>query len=246
MPSPHCRLLPFHAALGAWNMAADEVLLEEAVAGRASFRLYAWSQPTLSLGYFQRHEECRADPRLRELAWVRRPTGGEALVHHHEVTYALCLPAGAPWQRHGQSWLRRMHELLAAALRSRGVAVHVCGTDEEKKRGKILCFLHDTPGDLRIGAAKIAGSAQRKRRGALLQHGSVLLAGSPFTPHLPGIRELIGLSLERDALCAAVIEQLANGTGWVLEPSAWSLDELRRIDELAADKYAHPAWNGKR
>src|SRR5947209_979765 len=120
MPSPHCRLLPFHVALGAWNMAADEILLEEAVAGRASFRLYAWSQPTLSLGYFQRHEECRADPRLHELAWVRRATGGEALVHHHELTFALCLPAGAPWQRHGQSWLRRMHEVLAEALRALG------------------------------------------------------------------------------------------------------------------------------
>lgn len=246
MASPHCRLLPFHVAEGAWNMAADEVLLQTAASGIASFRLYGWSKPTLSLGYFQTSASCRAYSRLGELAWVRRPSGGAALVHHLEVTYALALPAGAFWQNTGESWLRRMHIVLADALASLAIETTMCGEHEEKKLGDILCFLHHTPGDLRIGEAKIAGSAQRKQRGALTQHGSILLAASPWTPHLPGIRELAGVSLSAQTLVDAVTEQLAQQTGWQLVASEWTRHERERIDELAAGKYAQPAWNNKR
>src|SRR5262249_47624424 len=150
MGSPRCRWLPFHVGEGAWNMAADETLLETAAAGTASLRLYGWSRPTLSLGYFQSEAACRVYGRLGELAWVRRPSGGSALVHHLEVTYALALPAGTPWQKRGESWLRRMHDILTDALAALGVGVRTCGEDEEKKLGEVLCFLHHTPGDLLI------------------------------------------------------------------------------------------------
>jgi lipoate-protein ligase A len=246
MQSPHCRLLPFHVAEGAWNMAADEVLLETAEAGSASLRLYGWSQPTLSLGYFQASATCRAYSRLGELAWVRRPSGGAALVHHLEVTYALALPAGAPWQKRGESWLRRMHTILQDAFASLGVTARICGDNEEKKLGEILCFLHHTPGDLLIGEAKVAGSAQRKQRGALMQHGSILLTASPFTPVLPGLRELTGLPISPDTLCAAVSEHFARHTGWDLLPSEWEPIGRRLIEELAAGKYTQRAWNCKR
>ncbi len=246
MQPPHCRLLPFHVADGAWNMAADEVLLEAAVAGIASLRFYGWSQPTLSLGYFQPEAVRRAYPRLEELAWVRRPSGGAALVHHLEVTYALALPAGAPWQKHGQSWLRRMHAILTDAFADRGVTVRACGDDEEKKLGDVLCFLHHTPGDLLLGEVKVAGSAQRKQRGALLQHGGILLAASPFALALPGIRELTGLTISPESLCAAVAEHFTRRTAWMLQPDDWTPDQRRRIEELIAGKYTQPAWNGKR
>src|SRR5438067_8081783 len=108
---PNVRLLPYHVAGGPWNMAADEALLAAAAAGRASLRFYGWTEPTLSLGYFQPARLCRAYPGLGELAWVRRPSGGAALVHHLEVTYALALPAGADWQPAGVSWLGRLHEV---------------------------------------------------------------------------------------------------------------------------------------
>jgi lipoate-protein ligase A len=246
MNSPYYRLLPFHVAEGAWNMAADEALLEAAAAGTASLRLYGWSQPTLSLGYFQSSAIARAYPRLGELAWVRRPSGGAALVHHLEVTYALALPPGPPWQKRGESWLRRMHDILRDTLAALGVAARACGDDEGKKLGEVLCFLHHTPGDLLIGNAKIVGSAQRKQRGALMQHGSVLLAASPFTPSLPGIRELTNSDLSPEALCAAVLEPFARRTGWELVPCDWSASERHRIDEIAAGKYVQLAWNGKR
>ncbi len=227
-------------------MAADETLLQVAASGIASFRLYGWSQPTLSLGYFQSSTARRADPRLGELAWVRRPSGGAALVHHLEVTYALALPPGAPWQRSGASWLRRMHVLLAAALASLGVSARMCGDQEERKLGDVLCFLHHTPSDLLLGEAKIVGSAQRKQRGALMQHGSMLLAASPWTPQLPGIRELAGVSLSAPTLAAAVTEQLRKQTDWHLVSSEWVPSEREHIEELAAGKYSQPAWNSKR
>lgn len=227
-------------------MAADEALLEAATTGIASLRLYGWSRPTLSLGYFQTGAACLASPRLGELAWVRRASGGAALVHHLEVTYVLALPAGPPWQKRGESWLRRMHDILRDALAALGVAAHACGDDEGKKLGEVLCFLHHTPGDLLIENTKIAGSAQRKQRGALMQHGSILLAGSPFTPILPGIRELTGSVVSSQSLCAAAIEHFTRHTGWELVPSGWEPELHRRIDEIAAGKYMQPAWNRKR
>src|SRR5436190_9111559 len=108
MSSPVCRLLPFAVASGATNMAADEVLLESAAAGVASLRFYGWEQPTLSLGYFQPERLRHQNESLRTLPYVRRPSGGATLVHHHEVTYALALPAAQAWHD-GGPWLRRMH-----------------------------------------------------------------------------------------------------------------------------------------
>jgi lipoate-protein ligase A len=167
-------------------------------------------------------------------------------VHHLEVTYALALPAGVPWQKRGESWLKRMHAILRESLTAFGAMARVCGEQEEKKLGEVLCFLHQTPGDLLIDGAKVVGSAQRKQRGALMQHGSILLAASSWTPHLRGIRELAGVTLSPELLRDAVTEQLAKQTRWHLVPSTWTPEELERIDALAAEKYFQLAWNCKR
>src|SRR5437762_6826079 len=100
------RLLPAQNADGATNMAADETLLHSAASAVASLRFYTWTTATLSLGYFQPHAVRLSDPLLVELPFVRRPSGGATLVHHHEVTYALALP---PHLQSGEPWLRRMH-----------------------------------------------------------------------------------------------------------------------------------------
>ncbi len=226
-------------------MAADEVLLESAGAGVASLRCYLWSEPTLSLGYFQSEQIRRQDPRLAGLPFVRRQSGGAALVHHHELTYALALPAGAPWQT-GPSWLCRMHGIISAALTALGVTAQACGCEDTSRFDGILCFQHFTPGDLLLGAAKVAGSAQRRQRGALLQHGGILLATSPYTPQLPGIRELSSQELDVTAVRSALVTEFARSTGWELIESDWTAAERQRIDELAADKYSAAQWNGKR
>ncbi len=240
-----CRLLPYGVNDGPHNMAADEVLLEAAQGGTASLRFYGWTPATASLGYFQSYRMLQRDPRVAGLPFVRRPSGGAALVHHQEITYALGLPAGAPWQT-GASWLCRMHQILAAALTDLGVSA-TAGTAPapEHFRG-LLCFQHVTPGDLLITAAKVTGSAQRRQRGALLQHGSLLLAGSPFTPALPGIKELTGKTLPVEDTCRIVAEQFTRATGWELTGEPWAPGENQRIEELVSSKYGRPDWNRKR
>jgi len=242
-PCHQLRLLPYAVADGPHNMAADEVLLESAAAGTASLRLYGWSVPTLSLGYFQPERLRQTDERLAALPFVRRPSGGAALVHDFEVTYALGLPAGPPWQT-GESWLCRMHAILAAALGRLGVETSAC-PGSERFTG-LLCFQHLTPGDLLIGPAKVAGSAQRRQRGALVQHGAVLLATSPHAPVLPGIDRLSGRRLGVEETCREVVRSFAEATGWQVGPGDWTPPERARIEELAATKYGRDRWNRKR
>jgi lipoate-protein ligase A len=176
---------------------------------------------------------------------VRRPSGGDALDHHEELTYALALPAGSAWQSR-DACARCIHRVIAAALANLGVSTQLHVPANEPSFTGILCFRHATAGDLMIGSAKIVGSAQRKQRGALMQHGAILLAQSPHTPALPGIRELTGHDLDVAALCAALRTAFVQGTGWELHDADWSLAERQRVDALVAAKYNRDAWNRKR
>lgn len=241
------RLLPTGRLAGAAQMAADETLLHTASErGVASLRFYTWAEPTLTLGYFQPAAARLTDARLAGLPWVRRSTGGAALVHHHELTYALALPAGRGWQPGGESWLCRVHHVIADVLAGLGAKADpvVCG--RERKLGEVLCFLHQTAGDLVSDGAKVVGSAQRKAKGALLQHGGILLRRSEFTPQLPGLHELTGLEVEPRALADLLAERLASAHGTTLTPGDWTAEELAHRATLEAEKYGHASWNAKR
>jgi len=239
------RLLPQESANGPHNMAADEALLQSAQSGLTSLRFYGWTEPTVSLGYFQAESLRRHDPLLGMLPYVRRPSGGAMLVHHHELTYALALPASRVG-RGALTWLKRMHEIIAGALRDLGVetAAHV-PRDAEHGDG-FLCFQQFCPGDLLIGRAKVVGSAQRRQRGALLQHGAILLAASPHTPTLPGIKELTGTKLSRAELLIALCDVFAQATGWRIREADWTESERQTIRELLALKYGTASWNARR
>jgi len=235
-----CRLLPYASADGPHNMAADETLLESAGAGVASLRFYGWLEATLSLGYFQPEQLRRSNPLTADLPFVRRPSGGAALVHHHELTYALALPDGT------SCWLCRMHHLIADALGRLGVRVESCSIETKPPAPGLLCFQHHTPGDLLLGPVKVVGSAQRRHRRALLQHGGILLAASPFTPELPGIRELSGRPLSAETVQATIQAEFAHQTDFDLAASAWTEAERRRTEELVRTRYGQDAWNRKR
>jgi len=241
------RLLPFADLDGPANMAADEVLLWQAAeSGRAAMRFYTWKEPTLSLGYFQPAAEHARNPRLAALPWVRRATGGSALVHHHELTYALALPAGTPWQSREPSWLCRMHEMIALALSRLGAVTQAVACGRERRLGPILCFLHQTPGDLLASGHKVVGSAQRKQRGALLQHGGILLATSELTPELPGLRELTGFQHSPQTVARAISDTFSQMTGWTLTPEDWTETEQTQRRQRETERYRNPAWNEKR
>jgi lipoate-protein ligase A len=240
-----CRLWGYRTNDGAHNMAADEVLLQKAHEGMASLRFYGWEPATVSLGYFQAHTILQDDPLLAGLPFVRRQSGGAALVHHHEVTYCLALPAGREWQG-SQSWLERMHAIIAAALAGLGISARLHSPDSQSEFAGLLCFKHFAVGDVILQGNKVAGSAQRKQRGAILQQGAVLLAKSPYAPALSGVLELTGISVGRDELCQAIANQFAEETGWSLIPGDWSQDESRDCEELVESKYGQDAWNRKR
>jgi lipoate-protein ligase A len=236
------RLLPPARLAGAEQMAADEAMLHSAAdAGVASLRFYTWAAPTLSLGYFQpaaaRHD-------LPPLPWVRRATGGAALVHHHELTVAVALPADRAWQPAGESWICRVHYWVQECLADLGAAADAVACGRERKFGDVLCFEHQTAGDLVSGGAKVVGSAQRKLRGALLQHGGILLRRSEFTPTLPGVFELTGREVSAGELADRLTAKFA--AAFTLTPGDWTADEVTRRETLVAERYGNAAWNEKR
>jgi lipoate-protein ligase A len=243
-----CRLLPLGTHAGAWNMAADEALLHSAIEGQATLRFYGWSEPTVSLGYFQRADERLQYPLLKYLPWLRRPSGGGALVHDRELTYALAIPAAAPWTgmvANPAAWIKFMHAIIARALQVLQVRTS-SPTPKCAGAGQFLCFTCLTEPDILLGGKKIVGSAQRRHRGALLQHGGILLARSRFTPELSGILELANECLPAERLALAISDQFAAQTGVSIVPGSLTEAEEARIRNLAEKKYAQLAWNAKR
>lgn len=156
-------------------MAADVALLDDAVRlGNASLRLYCWDPPTLSIGRNQPLDGLATDG----IAVVRRPTGGQAVWHEHELTYAVAAPISAFGSL--RSAYRAIHSRLAAALQAMGVdAVLAPDRPAVGPFGRpASCFASSVGGEIVVNHRKLAGSAQVRRGGAFLQHGSILLDGS--------------------------------------------------------------------
>lgn len=242
------RILPTVARDGATQMSLDEAMMLSTEKGVATFRLYTWCEPTLSLGYFQTTESRLGAGAVTGLPYVRRSSGGGAILHHHELTYCLALPEGKAWHS-GESWTCRFHHLLVKTLRRFGVEAKTVVCGEEKKLGAFLCFEHQTPGDVVVDGVsrnKIVGSAQRRYRDGTMQHGSILLGTSEWTPTLPGIEELVKRPISVDEFGEAILDELKADTDWELVRSDWTGDELRQAAEIRGAKYCHPAWNDKR
>lgn len=175
------RLLLHPPAAGAWNMAVDEAILEAVAAGAVppTLRLYAWTPPCLSLGQAQSIAEVDRE-RLQRLGWdlVRRPTGGRAVLHTDELTYAIVLPADHPLAEGGVlDSYRRLAEGLVEALRRLGLQPEVNPEPGSPMQGKAVCFEEPSRYEITVGGRKLLGSAQVRRQRAILQHGSLPLWG---------------------------------------------------------------------
>jgi lipoate-protein ligase A len=178
MAGPTLRLIREPCLDGAANMARDEALLLGALRGGApSLRLYGWGVPTLSLGAHQPVSDIdREACRRRGVDLVRRPTGGGAVLHHRELTYAVAGRLGSP---PFPTSVIAVYEWIAGALIG-GLAR--LGVAAEASRGTFRgrapadCFGAPSARELTVGGRKLVGSAQLRRRGAFLQHGSLLLA----------------------------------------------------------------------
>lgn len=162
-------------------MAVDEALLD--VAQQPTLRVYSWQPYALSLGYFQDVHTVDFAACVREgIDVVRRPTGGRAILHAQEVTYAIVLPPQHPLTKVG---VAESYRVLSGGL-LRGLALLGLEADLARKTtsgktphseasGAAACF--DAPSwyELVVAGHKVVGSAQVRRKGALLQHGSVPL-----------------------------------------------------------------------
>ncbi len=241
--------MPPESGDGPENMALDEALLDS-VAGDPSaavVRTYFWSVPTLTLGYFQPIARAEADPRWQGVPTVRRPTGGGALWHDREVTYALVLPASHPLARRSADLYRAVHGALAGLLLEAGVEGNRRGdSDNEPDTKPFLCFADRDAEDVVAGAVKLVGSAQRRRAGAVLQHGSVLLARSSRTPELPGAEDVGALSIEPRLWASRISEAIPRALDLVPIPGGPLPAERRRASQLGETVYRDPAWTRKR
>lgn len=230
-------------------MAVDEVLLDRAAQeGVCSLRFYRWREPTLSLGYFQAIADRARHPASLGCPVVRRPSGGGAIVHDRELTYAVAVPAHVGWAKQRDVLYRRVHQALIEVLADWGIRASLQGPTQ-RKAGEVapfLCFQRRSPGDVVVGEAKVCGSAQRRLLGAVLQHGSVILGRSAAAPELPGLEQWVGRPIDADTLADAWRAAVRRALELEFHCSPLSRGEEERVRLLAEQKYASPVWTARR
>ena len=175
------RYLPYAVYSGAENMAIDEALLltmAHTAQPQPVLRFYGWSPATLSLGYAQSyHKEVDEEACLAEgIEIVRRPTGGRAVLHQYELTYSVIAPEHDPHVSGTviESYLK-ISQALLKGLKALGVPAEMIACGGLNGASSSACF--DAPSwyELVVDGRKLVGSAQVRKEGMLLQHGSILL-----------------------------------------------------------------------
>lgn len=161
---------------GAHNMAVDQLLLDR-IAEYPVLRIYHWSEPAVSFGYFHRVQDAmRAFPATtsRPLTYIRRWSGGGIVDHRIDLTYTLVVPRGAELARlPGAQSYRSVHQALASALLKLGQEVQLAPTDRDAAGH--VCFNNAVGHDLTdVSGCKVAGAGQRRTRKGLLHQGSVM------------------------------------------------------------------------
>lgn len=259
------RLLRDPPLPGPRNMALDHALAACLQQGEAVLRLYGWSRPTVSFGrneparvLYSRPPGEQGDEREAEAApaldHVRRPTGGRAVVHWRELTYAVIAPLDA-WGGLRAAYVA-INEGLGGALRRLGVPVELAGPPAGApalRPDAGPCFRQPAPGEVTVAGRKLVGSAQARLEGALLQHGSILvdddqgLLGGGDRP--ASLRELVG-DVSIDELTDVVAMSLRETFGgtWMAggAPAGYRPRELEAAERLESERYARDSWTWRR
>ena len=222
-------------------MAIDHAMLESVQDDSAPIlRFYRWSEPTLSFG---RNQPARGVYDGDGCAKVRRPTGGLAVLHHHEITYAIALRAdrlGGP----RATYIAVNHALLAG-LRELGVNASIAAGHPRAAFGSVQpCFAEAAEGELVARGRKLVGSAQRYERRSILQHGSILLSNDQPAGAI-GLDELLGRAPSPAETAEALRSAFGRVCGISLAPAELSPRERQRAGELA-ELYASEAWTWRR
>jgi lipoate-protein ligase A len=258
---------------GPVNMATDEALALEAERTRAVLvRLYRWTRTTLSLGGFQPVSHARGHAALAGLPLVRRPSGGGAIIHGSDLTYAVAVPKEHPWGRSAQALYDAFHGAFVAELEAQGVAARLheaAATAVSPPAGGLeaeafLCFDRRAAGDVvvapdaRAGSAshasadsKVLGSAQRRLAGVILQHGSLLWQANPDVPsgcRHPGLVDLTASMCRGDLgdLARRWLHRVARCLGGGLEERGqFAAGREAEIDRLQA-RFLDDRWTARR
>jgi lipoyl(octanoyl) transferase len=261
-----------------FNMALDEALLDWHSEGKIPpvIRFYGWEPATLSIGYFQKVEkEIDLEAvKAHGLGFVRRPTGGRGVLHEHELTYSVIVSENHPempktvteaYRVISEGILKGFHQLELEAYFA------VPKTDEERSALKnprsAVCF--DAPSwyELVVEGRKVAGSAQTRQKGVILQHGSILLdldedklfslfkypservkdrMKSAFKSKAVAINEISPRKITLEEAKEAFYKGFAEGLNIELQSYQLTEEELAYVNKIAKERYESDEWNFKR
>lgn len=272
------RFIVTEAMPPAMNMAVDEAILQLHSEGKVppTVRFYTWNPATLSIGYFQKAAKEINLEALRErgLGFVRRPTGGRAVLHDQELTYSVVVSESHPKMPSGVTEAYKvismglLHGFQRLGLHAEMVSL---ATEEEKEKysspGSSACF--DSPSwyELVVEGKKVAGSAQTRQKGVILQHGSILLEMDvellfsllnfpservkqrmmeSFRQKAVTINEVSPRPIGLQEAVEAFRDGFASGLEVELVPGELTAEELALADELVRTRYASDEWNFRR
>jgi lipoate-protein ligase A len=263
------RVIQSPPAEGAWNMAVDEAILEAAAQGKSppTLRLYAWDPPCLSLGYAQPFTDIDL-PRSEERGWqvVRRPTGGRAILHTDELTYSVSGSEENPILAGDiLTSYKRISKAILAAVEQIGLVVQALPTEKAPSgtEPEPICFEVPSNYEITVDGKKLVGSAQSRRRGGVLQHGTLPLYGdlARITQALSfpdeasrqaaaqrvlgraaTVESGLGKSISWQQAADAFQEAFSRTLNLALVPGELSAAELGRAEILVQEKYSSPEW----
>ncbi len=268
------RLLKTGVCKGAFNMAVDEALLLSLQRGESlpTLRFYRWNPPCLSVGYFQDgQKEVDFDGLLRMgFSMVRRITGGKAVLHDDEVTYSVTIPEsyapGSVLETYRQICRGIVRGLCLLGVKCEMVALER-GTRAPQGFGKAACFSAPSWYEVVASGRKIVGSAQARRNGVILQHGSIPLTFSPkrvaacfkasseeargkleaiLAQKASSLSDVLGRRVEPWDVEEALRLGFERELGWEFVEDGMTYRELLESCRLSAEKYGTPRWNLER
>jgi len=242
---PYLRLLVDPPAEAAWNMAVDEALL--AIAEAPTLRLYAWWPHAVSLGWFQRLADFADLPPGTRI--VRRLTGGGAIHHGDELTFALAVDAELLPHEVAASY-PLLHDAVKDALASCGIACErlAAGPAPRARPGQRWCFADPGRDDLVTARGKLLGSAQRRvtqPRPRVLHHGSLVLQPPALTPFVASLADA-GRPIDRERLRREVAAHVARALGLQVRQGLLSGAEGALAADLCGARYEQAAFTAQR
>ncbi|QOT01288.1 lipoate--protein ligase family protein [Brevibacterium sp. JNUCC-42] len=260
------------------NMAIDEAILSLHSQGKVppTVRFYTWNPATLSIGYFQKMEKeiNIEEVKRRGLGLVRRPTGGRAVLHDAELTYSVIVSEDHPQMPKSVTEAYKvismglLHGFQKLGLQAEMVSL---ASEEEKAKynspGSSACF--DSPSwyELVVEGKKVAGSAQTRQKGVILQHGSILLdmdvdllfslltfpservkerMMNSFKQKAVTINEVSSKTISLEEAIEAFYHGFAEGLGIELVAMDLADEEQQLANELAENRYSTDEWNFRR